>query len=136
MTATCCPADRKTTRWPGLSGSQMEVRQQVEQYLEDKAQTMLDGVLGPGKSIVRVTAELNFQQLERTSEMYDPNASRRFEAKNDTKATMHTTDKAQPTVTGSSPERTPRPMSRITNSTRRSSTSSTPWGRSSVCRWR
>jgi flagellar M-ring protein FliF len=35
---------------------------------------MLDEVLGPDKSVVRVTAQLNFQQLERTSEIYDPNA--------------------------------------------------------------
>ena len=30
----------------GLSGTQMEVRKNVEQYLEDKAQSMLNGVLG------------------------------------------------------------------------------------------
>jgi flagellar M-ring protein FliF len=59
----------------GLSASQLEVRKNVEQYLEDKAQTMLDGFLGSGKSIVRVTAELDFQQVEKTSEMYDPNST-------------------------------------------------------------
>ena len=58
----------------GLSGTQMEVRKNVEQYLEDKAQSMMDGVLGPDKSVVRVTAELDFQQLERTSETFDPEA--------------------------------------------------------------
>jgi flagellar M-ring protein FliF len=58
----------------GLSGTQMEVRKDVEQYLEDKAQSMLDGVLGSDKSVVRVTAELDFKQLERTAETYDPNA--------------------------------------------------------------
>ena len=56
-----------------LSSSQLEVAQTVERDLERKAQTMLDGVLGPGKSIVRVTAELNFQQYSKTSENYDPN---------------------------------------------------------------
>ena len=35
---------------------------------------MLDGVLGAGRALVRVTADLNFQQLERTSETYDPNS--------------------------------------------------------------
>ena len=58
----------------GLSGSQMEVRKNVETYLEEKAQSMMDGVLGCDKSFVRVTAELDFQQLERTSESFDPNA--------------------------------------------------------------
>lgn len=59
----------------GLSSSQLEVRKNVEQYLEHKAQSMLDGVVGAGKSIVRVTAELDFQQLERTSELFDPNST-------------------------------------------------------------
>jgi len=59
----------------GLSSSQLEVRKNVEKYLEDKAQSMLDGVIGNGNSIVRVTAELDFQQVETTSELYDPNSS-------------------------------------------------------------
>ncbi|MFQ6008177.1 MAG: flagellar basal-body MS-ring/collar protein FliF [Candidatus Zixiibacteriota bacterium] len=63
---------RQTDLVAGLSSSQLEVRQQVEKYLEQKAQTMLDNVLGHGKSVIRVTAELNFQQLERTSETFDP----------------------------------------------------------------
>ena len=57
----------------GLSSSQLEVRKNVEHYLELKAQSLLDGVLGTGKSIVRVTTDLDFQQLERTSEIYDAN---------------------------------------------------------------
>ncbi len=56
----------------GLSASQLEIQQQVERYLEGKAQTMLDDVLGGGKSVIRVAAELNFQQLQRTSETFDP----------------------------------------------------------------
>jgi flagellar M-ring protein FliF len=59
----------------GLSKTQLGVRKDVENYLEDKAQSMLDGVVGAGKSIVRVTAELDFQQLERTSEQFDPNSA-------------------------------------------------------------
>ncbi len=56
-----------------LTGTQIEMARSVERGLEQKAQSMLDGVLGPGKGIVRVTAELNFQQYSRTSENYDPN---------------------------------------------------------------
>jgi flagellar M-ring protein FliF len=77
----------------GLSGSQMEVRKNVEQYLEDKAQSLLDGVLGDGKSAVRVTAELDFQQLERTSEMYDPNSAT-IRSEERTKSNNSNTDKA------------------------------------------
>lgn len=59
----------------GLTTSQLEVRKNVENYLEKKAQSMLDGVIGTGKSIVRVTAELDFKQVETTSELYDPNST-------------------------------------------------------------
>ena len=59
----------------GLTASQLEVRRDVENYLQDKAQSMLDGLVGHGNAIVRVTAELDFQQLERTSEVYDPNSA-------------------------------------------------------------
>jgi flagellar M-ring protein FliF len=76
-----------------LSASQLEVRKQVEQYLEEKSQSMLDNVLGPDKSVIRVTAELNFQQVEQTNENYDPNApSIRSEER--TKATTTANDKA------------------------------------------
>ena len=77
----------------GLSSSQLEVRKQVEQYLQEKSQSMLDGVLGAGKSVIRVTADLNFQQIEKTSEQYDPNQpSVRSEER--TKSSTTTADKS------------------------------------------
>ena len=76
----------------GLSSSQLEVSKQVELYLESKAQTLLDGVLGARKAIVRVIADLDFSQLERTSETFDPNApSVRSEER--TKSTLSSSDK-------------------------------------------
>lgn len=56
----------------GLSSNQLELQQKVESYLENKAQSMLATVLGDAKAIVRVSAELNFQKIERTDERYDP----------------------------------------------------------------
>ena len=56
----------------GLSSSQLELQRKVEHYLTTKAETMLGSVLGEGKAIVRVSAELNFQRIERTDERYDP----------------------------------------------------------------
>ncbi len=56
----------------GLSDSQLSLQEKVEQQLQHKAQSMLDGVLGVGRSIVRVSAELNFQQINRTDETVDP----------------------------------------------------------------
>jgi flagellar M-ring protein FliF len=55
-----------------LSSTQLELRQNVERYLESKAQTLLDNSVGMNRSIVRVTAELDFDQVERTKEIYDP----------------------------------------------------------------
>ena len=67
-------SNSETDPLAGLSSSQLEVRRQVEEYLQDKAQSMMDDVLGSGKSVIRVTADLNFQQIERTSETFDPNS--------------------------------------------------------------
>lgn len=54
------------------TSTQHKYQQKMEEYLETKAQSMLDGVLGYGKAIVRVTADLSFEQVEETREMYDP----------------------------------------------------------------
>jgi flagellar M-ring protein FliF len=86
---------QRTDALAGLSSSQLEVRQEVEEYLKEKAQSMLDGVLGQGKAIVRVNADLNFQQLEKTSETYDPNAPA-VRSEERTKNTHAATDKTQP----------------------------------------
>ncbi len=56
----------------GLSNSQLAAQRALEQSLTQKAQGMLDKVLGPGQAVVRVSAELNFDTLTRTSESYDP----------------------------------------------------------------
>ena len=56
----------------GVTDRQLELQKNVESYLQDKAQTLLEGVLGHGKAIVRVNAQLNFEQAEQTIEKYDP----------------------------------------------------------------
>lgn len=54
------------------SSKQYEIKQQVENYLVSKAQGMLDNVLGYGNAMVQVNAEINFDQVEKTMETYDP----------------------------------------------------------------
>lgn len=56
----------------GKTQSQHEQQIRVEQYLTNKIQSLLDGVLGPGNSEVRVSAELDFTQIERTITDYNP----------------------------------------------------------------
>jgi len=56
------------------SSAQIKVRQNMENYLTNKGQSMLDRVLGPGNSILRVSTEHNFDQLVRQSNSVDPNS--------------------------------------------------------------
>jgi len=56
----------------GLTSSQLEVKQNIERYLESKVSTLLTGVLGPGKAIVRANAEIDFSQSEKTEEKFNP----------------------------------------------------------------
>ncbi len=55
-----------------LSGTQLEMQRSVETDFERRLQTMLDQVLGPDKSVVRVSAALDFRQVEVTEEQFDP----------------------------------------------------------------
>ncbi len=54
------------------STKQYEIKRSVENYLVQKAQSILDNVLGYGNSMVQVNADLNFNQVEKTMEQYDP----------------------------------------------------------------
>lgn len=58
-----------------LTARQLDLQRNVEKHLSEKAQTLLDGVLGPGKSQVRIAVTMDFDQVERTKEMYDPEKS-------------------------------------------------------------
>ncbi len=58
-----------------MSATQMEMKVTVDRYLSDKIRTMLDGAFGPGKALVMVNADLNYDQLERTSTTYDQEKS-------------------------------------------------------------
>ncbi len=59
----------------GRSESQLALRKEVESYLGEKASSMLDGVLGSGRSIVRVNAALNFEKIDKEREIFDPAAT-------------------------------------------------------------
>ncbi len=55
----------------GATADQISLTRQMEEQLTGKVQTLLDPVLGPGKSVVRIAAEVDFQKAERTVESYD-----------------------------------------------------------------
>jgi len=54
-----------------MTSTQYEVQRNVEEYLRNKAQSLLEGIVGKGNAIVQVNAELDFRQIERTLEMFD-----------------------------------------------------------------
>lgn len=56
----------------GSTGSQWDLKIAVESRIQAKVQDILDGVLGFQNSVVKVAADLNFEQIERTTEAYDP----------------------------------------------------------------
>ncbi len=57
-----------------LTATQIETQRRVERDLEQRVQTMLDQVLGRDKSVIRVTAPLEFRQVQITEEVFDPNS--------------------------------------------------------------
>ncbi len=59
----------------GLSGTQQEFQRELEEGLEKRVQTMLEKVVGKGKAIVRVAANLDFKQEEKTEEIFDPESA-------------------------------------------------------------
>jgi flagellar M-ring protein FliF len=54
------------------ASSQMRYRQQIEDYLAKKVETMLVPVLGAGNAVVRVSAEIETEATTSTQEKYDP----------------------------------------------------------------
>lgn len=56
----------------GTAASQIKFRKSVEDYLSGKVETMLSKVLGPGKSVVRVSAEIDNAAVNTTDEKFDP----------------------------------------------------------------
>ncbi len=56
----------------GASNSQWDMRHSVERKVESKVQHLLEGIVGPQNSMVEVSVEMNFEQLDRTQELFDP----------------------------------------------------------------
>jgi flagellar M-ring protein FliF len=64
------PRDNSTMA--GMSATQYELKQKVDDYLGAKAQSMLAQVLGPDNTSIRVDAELDFTQRTKEIQDYDP----------------------------------------------------------------
>lgn len=70
-----------------MSANELNFRQRYESGLEEKLQSMLERVVGRRKVVVRVSAELDFNKVEKTEEIFDPDqvairSERNFNEKN------------------------------------------------------
>ncbi|MCX5875740.1 MAG: flagellar basal-body MS-ring/collar protein FliF, partial [Deltaproteobacteria bacterium] len=57
-----------------LTGNQLEYQIKIEDTLRQKVETMLEEVVGVNRVRARVTAEVDFNKVERTEESFDPEA--------------------------------------------------------------
>lgn len=55
-----------------LTSTQLEIQQEIENHLVENGQSMLDQVLGPGHSIVRISTDLDFSRTVSESDIIDP----------------------------------------------------------------
>lgn len=53
-----------------LSSGMIDKRRELEAYLAQKAQTMLTAHLGPGRAVVQVSADLNYQKVKKQETLY------------------------------------------------------------------
>ncbi len=57
-----------------LTTKQLLLQRMVEKNLENKIVRLLEPVVGPGKVIAKVSAQLNFRKVEMYQELYDPDS--------------------------------------------------------------
>jgi len=55
----------------GATADQISLTHGLEEQLTNKVQSLMEAVLGQGKSVVRIAAEMDYQKAERTVESYD-----------------------------------------------------------------
>ncbi len=59
----------------GLTSSQFDIQRRTERELEQGLRTMLEMVIGMGKVVTKVKAEINFDQTEVTTQLFEPTES-------------------------------------------------------------
>lgn len=58
-----------------MSSTQLEYKGDIESEIKQKVQSMLEGIVGTSKAIVRVNAEIDFNSITLSQEEYDPSAT-------------------------------------------------------------
>lgn len=63
-------SDSRTPESEGIPTAQMEYRRDMENYLAAKAESILAAHLGPGRAVVKVSADIDFKRLRERSKSY------------------------------------------------------------------
>ncbi|MBA3035513.1 MAG: flagellar M-ring protein FliF [Desulfobacterium sp.] len=58
-----------------LNNSQLDYKTKIESEISRNVQSMLEGIIGSGNAIVRVTADIDFNKINMNEEEYDPAAA-------------------------------------------------------------
>ena len=58
-----------------LSSSQLEYKRRIESGIRENIQGLLEEIVGPGKAVARVTAEIDFNKVVLNQEEYDPSTT-------------------------------------------------------------
>jgi len=56
----------------GASNDQLDVKKKIEDYFTAKAQDLLEKIVGAGKSVVRISADLDFRHVDERIVEFDP----------------------------------------------------------------
>lgn len=65
-------SDPRGSEAEAVPGTQLEYRRELEAYLSSKAEDMLSQLLGAGRAVVRVTADVDFKRVREKRETYNP----------------------------------------------------------------
>jgi flagellar M-ring protein FliF len=58
-----------------LNSMQLDYKGKIETDIRNNVQSMLEGIVGPGKAIVRVNAQIDFNKITLNEEEYDPSST-------------------------------------------------------------
>lgn len=86
-----------------LTATQIELQSKVQADLEKKAQSMLERVMGPGKAVVRVSAELDFDHVETRSEDWGDKVLRSQQTSDEEASGQNTTPSGAPGTVSNTP---------------------------------
>jgi flagellar M-ring protein FliF len=82
-----------------MTSAMQETQRSYEKNVEERLQSLLDTIVGGGKSVARVTASFDFKQVERLEEKFDPESiAVRSEQRTEEKGSSSTSSAGVPGV--------------------------------------